>query len=151
MGGSFCAGRACLRVDRVLSQVVSGEGGAAAGGQVAISKVAPSRLWCRRRSGWWASRYIKSCPKSPLVQEAQRLVGKSLYQKLPQVVSSSIHGGASGGWAGRYIKCCPNLWPALDVRGVSVLYLLREGAEIFVCCLEMCVMYAHWRVRGDTC
>ena len=42
-------------------------------------------------------------------------------------------------------------WPALDVRGVSVLCLLREGAEIFVCCLEMCVVYAHWRVRGDTC
>jgi hypothetical protein len=70
---------------------------------------------------------------------AKRRVGRSLYQKLPQVVSSSIHGGASGGWAGRYIKCCPKLWPALDVRGVSVLYLLREGAEIFVCCLEMCV------------
>ncbi len=42
-------------------------------------------------------------------------------------------------------------WPALDVRGVSVLCLLREGAEIFVCCFEMCVVYAHWRVRGDTC
>ena len=42
-------------------------------------------------------------------------------------------------------------WPALDVRGVSVLCLLREGAEIFVCSLEMCVVYAHWRVRGDTC
>ncbi len=40
-------------------------------------------------------------------------------------------------------------WPALDVRGVSVLCLLREGAEIFVCSLEMCVAYAHWRVRGD--
>ena len=70
-------------------------------------------------------------------------MGRSLYQKLPQVVSSSIHGGASGGWAGRYIKCCPKLWPALDVRGVSVLYLLREGAEIFVCCLEMCVAYVR--------
>ena len=42
----------------------------------------------------------------------------------------------SGGWAGRYIKCCPKLWPALDVRGVSVLCLLREGAEFFVCPLE---------------
>ena len=31
-------------------------------------------------------------------------------------------------------------WPALDVRGVSVLCLLREGAEIFVCSLEMCVL-----------
>ncbi len=40
-------------------------------------------------------------------------------------------------------------WPALDVRGVSVLCLLREGAEFFVCPLEMCVVYAHWRVRGD--
>ena len=31
-------------------------------------------------------------------------------------------------------------WPALDVRGVSVLCLLREGAEIFVCSLELCVL-----------
>ena len=42
-------------------------------------------------------------------------------------------------------------WHAFDVRGVSVQCLLREGAEIFVCPLEMCVVYAHWRVLGDTC
>jgi len=31
-------------------------------------------------------------------------------------------------------------WPAFDVRGVSVQCLLREGAEIFGCSLEMCVV-----------
>ena len=82
----------------------------AAGGQVAIPKVAPSRLLelaggasrllelaggasrllelAGGASGGWAGRYTKSCPKSSPVQEAQRLVGRSLYQKLPQVVSS---------------------------------------------------------------
>ena len=99
-------------------------------------------------------------------------MGRSLYQKLPEVVSlnwqeaqvvslnwkeaqrlaysveqpsrlwcrSTALRRRSGWWAGRYIKCCPKLWPALEVRGVSVLYLLREGAEIFVCSLEMCVL-----------
>ena len=31
-------------------------------------------------------------------------------------------------------------WPAFDVRGVSVHCFIREGAEFFVCPLEMCVV-----------
>ena len=43
--------------------------------------------------------------KSPLVKEAQRLVGRSLYQKFPQVVSGE------GGAVRAFADFCLSDWP----------------------------------------